>query len=166
MNFIVAVSEDYGIGKDNRLLFKLSKDLQFFKEKTLNKVVVMGRKTYESLPVKPLKNRINIVLTSDENFFEQGVKVVHSYDELFKEIENYNQEDVFLIGGASLYNKLIDRCHKGYVTKIYKKVEADTYIKNIETDKNWKEINSSKPYLQNDLEFEFKEFENLNYKVF
>jgi len=166
MNFIVAVSEDYGIGKDNRLLFKLSKDLQFFKEKTLNKVVVMGRKTYESLPVKPLKNRINIVLTSDENFFEQGVKVVHSYDELFKEIENYNQENVFLIGGANLYNKLIDRCHKGYVTKIYKKVEADTYIKNIETDKNWKEINSSKPYLQNDLEFEFKEFENLNYKVF
>ena len=122
----------------------------------------MGRKTYESLPVKPLKNRINIVLTSDENFFAQGVKVVHSYDELFKEIENYNQEDVFLIGGASLYNKLIDRCHKGYVTKIYKKVEADTYIKNIETDKNWKEINSSKPYLQNDLEFQFKEFENQN----
>lgn len=164
MNFIVAVSEDYGIGKNNHLLFRLSKDLQYFKEKTLNKVVVMGRKTYESLPIKPLKNRINIVLTSDKNFFPNGVIVVHSFEELFEQISQYNPEDVFLIGGATLYNKLIDKCHKGYITKVHKKVEADTYIKNIETDKNWKEISSSETQVENGISFEFKEFENFDIK--
>lgn len=164
MNFIVAVSENYGIGKNNNLLFKLSKDLQYFKEKTLNKVVVMGRKTYESLPFKPLKNRINIVLTTDKTFCPDGVIVVNSYEELFAEIEKYNTDDVFLIGGASLYNKLIDKCHKGYITKIHKQVDADTYIKNIELEKNWKEVCSSETIYENGLSFEFKEFVNQNLK--
>lgn len=164
MNFIVAVSENYAIGKNNNLLFKLSKDLQYFKEKTLNKVVVMGRKTYESLPCKPLKNRTNIVLTTDKNFCPEGVIVVNSYEELFSKIENYNTDDVFLIGGASLYNKLIDKCRKGYITKIHKQVDADTYIKNIELEKNWKEVNSSETVYENGLSFEFKEFVNQNLK--
>ena len=164
MNFIVAVSEDYAIGKDGKMLFDLKQDLKFFKEKTLNKVVVMGRKTYLSIPNAPLKDRINIVLTTDKTFCPQGVKVVYSYTELFKELEKYNTEDVFLIGGAMLYNKLIDRCYKGYITKVHKIVEADTYIENIENKPNWKEINSSEKHYENGLSFEFKEFENLNFK--
>lgn len=165
MNFIVAISEDYGIGKNNCMLFDLKQDLKYFKEKTVNKVVVMGRKTYLSIPNAPLKDRINIVLTTDKTFCPQGVLVVNSYEELFKQIEKYNEEDVFIIGGAMLYNKLIDRCHKGYVTKIYKKVEADTYIKNIEKDKNWKEQSSSELFEENNITFQFKEFENINYKI-
>lgn len=158
MNFIVAVSENYGIGKDNNLLFNIKTDLKYFKEKTLNKVVVMGRKTYESLPFKPLKNRVNIVLTSDNNFYKEGVIVVHSYEELFKEISNYNTEDVFIIGGASLYNKLMDRCYKAYITKVHKTVEADTFIENVENKPNWKEVSSSETLTENGLNFEFKEF--------
>ncbi len=160
MNFIVAVSEDYGIGKNNNMLFDLKQDLKYFKEKTLNKVVVMGRKTFLSIPNAPLKDRINIVLTTDKTFCPQGVIVVNSYEQLFKEIEKYNEDDVFLIGGATLYNNLIDRCRKGYITKIYKKAEADTYIKNIEKDKKWKEKTSSEIIMENDIAFQFKEYEN------
>lgn len=160
MNLIVAVSENYAIGKDNNLLFNIKTDLKYFKEKTVGKVVVMGRKTYESLPVKPLKNRVNIVLTTDKNFVAPDVRVVNSYSELFAEISHYNSDDVFIIGGASLYNKLIDRCYKAYVTKIHKTVDADTFIPNIENKPNWQEISSSQTFNENGLDFEFKEFVN------
>ena len=162
MNFIVAVSENYGIGKDGKMLFDLKTDLKYFKEKTLNKVVVMGKKTFLSISNAPLKNRTNIVLTTDKTFAPLGVIVVHSYEELFNEIKNYNTDDVFLIGGAMLYNKLIDRCYKGYITKIHKTVEADTFIDNVENKENWKETKSSETFFENGLSFEFKEFENQN----
>lgn len=162
MNFIVAVSENYGIGKDGKMLFDLKTDLKYFKEKTLNKVVVMGRKTFLSISNAPLKNRINIVLTTDKSFCQQGVIIVHSYEELFKQIEKYDNEEVFIIGGATLYNKLIDKCYKGYITKIHKTVDADTYIENIEEKPNWKEVKTSETFFENGLSFEFKEFENQN----
>lgn len=88
--------------------------------------------------------------------------VVHSYEELFKQIEKYKPDDVFLIGGATLYNKLIDRCYKGYITKIHKTVEADTFIENVENKTNWKETKTSETFFENGLSFEFKEFENQN----
>ena len=162
MNFIVAVSENYGIGKDGKMLFDLKKDLQYFKEKTLNKVVVMGRKTFLSIPNAPLKNRINIVLTTDKNFYPQGVIVVHSFEELFEKLKEYDTDDVYLIGGATLYNKLIDKCYKGYITKIHQTVEADTFIENVEKKQNWKETRTSETLFENGLSFEFKEFENQN----
>ena len=163
MNFIVAVSENYGIGKEGKLLFNLKKDLKYFKEKTLNKVVVMGRKTFMSIPNAPLKNRTNIVLTTDKTFCPDGVIVVHSFEELFKQIEKYDNNDVFIIGGATLYNKLIDRCYKGYITKIHTTVDADTFIDNLENKSNWKETKTSETYFENGLSFEFKEFENQNF---
>jgi len=107
MNLIVAVTNDYAIGKGNDLLFHLPKDLQYFKEKTINKIVVMGHKTYNSLPKKPLPKRINIVLSSKSNFEGEGVINVHSIEELLKTIKNYNDDDVFICGGASLYNILM-----------------------------------------------------------
>ena len=164
MNFIVAVSENYGIGKDNNLLFNLPTDLKYFKEKTLNKVVVMGRKTFDSLPFKPLKNRVNIVITTDQTFNCEGVIVVNSFEELFKVLDNYNDEDVFVIGGSTIYNKLMERCRLAYITKVHKTVNADTYITNIEEKSNWKEIQTSEVLNENNLDFEFKVFENINIK--
>ena len=164
MNLIVAVSENYGIGKDNKLLFNLPMDLKYFKEKTQNKVVVMGRKTFESLPFKPLKNRVNIVITTDKEFHYEGIVVVNSFEELFEKLKNYNDEDVFLIGGSSIYNKLMERCRLAYITKVHKKVDADTFITNIEKSSNWEEINSSGILNENDLDFEFKIFENQEIK--
>ena len=164
MNLIVAVSENYAIGKDNKLLFNLPTDLKYFKEKTLNKVVVMGRKTFEFLPVKPLKNRVNIVVTTDKAFCWEGVIVVNSFEELFKKLESYNDEDVFIIGGSSIYNKLIERCRLAYVTKVHKTVDADSYITNIENQPNWKEISSSEVLTENNTNFQFKVFENQEIK--
>lgn len=160
MNLIVAVSENYGIGKDNDLLFSLPTDLKYFKEKTLNKVVVMGRRTFDSLPFKPLKNRVNIVVTTDKTFFCDGVIVVHSFEELFEKLKEYNDDDIFLIGGSSIYNKLIEKCRLAYITKVQKTVEADTFLTNIEQKENWKEISSSDVLTENDLNFQFKVFEN------
>jgi len=164
MNLIVAVSENYGIGKDNKLLFNLPMDLKYFKEKTQNKVVVMGRKTFESLPFKPLKNRVNIVITTDKEFHYEGIVVVNSFEELFEKLKDYNDEDVFLIGGSSIYNKLMERCRLAYITKVHKKVDADTFITNLENKPNWEEINSSGILNENGLDFEFKIFENQEIK--
>ncbi len=161
MNFIVAVTNDYAIGKDNNLLFHLPTDLKYFKQTTLNKVVVMGERTYRSLPKRPLPNRINIVLSDNPNFYDDNIIIVNNVDKLFEEIKKYNPDDVFITGGASVYNLLMDYCHKAYITKIDKVVPADTYIKNIEKMSNWKVVSKSEKYSENGLDFEFLIFENM-----
>jgi dihydrofolate reductase len=107
MKLIVAAARDWGIGNKGQLLFNVPEDMEFFKNTTMNKVVVMGRKTLLSLPGgNPLKNRTNIVLTSDVNFKKEGCIIVNSIEALFDEIKNFNSDDVFLIGGGNLYNQL------------------------------------------------------------
>lgn len=165
MNLIVAVAKNYAIGKDNKLLFNLPKDLAFFKEKTLNKVVVMGEKTYFSLPKKPLPNRINIVLSDNLNFVDDRVIIVHSLDELFKELKKYNSDDIFVCGGASIYNLLMDYCKLAFITEVDAIVPADTYINNVEK-KGFVLQNSSEPMEENNLSFTFKTYVNENPKCF
>lgn len=164
MNFIVAVTEDYAIGKGNKLLFHLPADLKYFKEHTLNKVVIMGERTYYSLPKRPLPNRVNIVLSDNPDFNEEGVIIVRSLEQLLEKVKEFDKDEVFVCGGASVYNLLMDYCEKAYITKIYKRVEADTYINNIEKTGNWKEISSSEILEENGLKFSFKVFENLKVK--
>ena len=103
MNLIVAVDKNWAIGKDNKLLVSIPDDMKFFRETTSGKVVVMGRKTLESFPNgKPLKNRVNIVLTRDESYQVKDAIVVHSKEELDKELAKYNSDDIFVIGGESI----------------------------------------------------------------
>jgi len=107
MNLIVAVDEKWGIGCDNDLLASIPGDMQYFKEKTTDGVVVMGRRTLESLPKqRGLPKRVNYVLTSNEDFEAERCIAVHSEEELFKELEQYDPEHVFIIGGESIYRKL------------------------------------------------------------
>lgn len=166
MNFIVAVSNDYAIGKDNDLLFHLPTDLKYFKEKTMGKVVIMGERTYHSLPKRPLPNRVNIVLSNDPNFYDDNIVIVRNVEELFNSIKDYDSDNVFVCGGASVYNLLMDYCEKAYITKIDKTVPADTFINNIEKMDNWVEIESSEIISENDLNFTFKIFKNTDVKVF
>lgn len=166
MNFIVAVTNDYAIGKNNDLLFHLPTDLKYFKQTTMNKVVVMGDKTYFSLPKRPLPNRINIVLSNNPEFSEEGIIIVRNLDELFSELKKYNTEDVFVTGGASVYNLLMDYCSKAYITKINKIVPADTYINNIEKMENWELVSKSETFSENDIEFTFNIFKNKNVKQY
>ena len=111
MNLIVAADKNWGIGAKNDLLYSFKQDMNFFKEMTMDKVVVMGRNTLESFPGgRPLKRRINICLNAEQGFEREGVIVVGSLDELFKKLKNYNNDDVFVIGGASIYRQLLPYC--------------------------------------------------------
>ena len=161
MNLIVAVSLDYAIGKNNKLLFRLPTDMAFFKEKTMGKTVVMGEKTYLSLPKRPLLNRINIVLSDNPNFVAEGAIVVHTLDDLFKELKKYRSEDIFVCGGASIYNLLMNYCDTAYVTKVEKIVDADTYINDIE--EHGFVLKEVSPQIEeNDLTFTFQTYQNPN----
>lgn len=164
MNFIVAVSEDFAIGKDNNLLFNLPNDLKYFKAKTLNKVVIMGDRTYMSLPKRPLPKRTNIVLSKNGIDVEEGVIVVRSLEELFKEIKKYNSNDVFVCGGASVYNLLMDYCELAYITKIEKTVPADTHINNVDKMSNWEVVEESPQEHENGLNYKFVVYKNNNVK--
>lgn len=138
MNFIVVVDKAYGIGRDNGLLTHLTDDLKYFRRTTLNKVVVMGRKTLESLPGgKPFDKRTNIVITTNKDYHTEYAQVVHNFDELFRVLEQYPSEDVFICGGATIYNALYPYCEYGYITKIDATFEADTYLEKIEDKPAW-----------------------------
>lgn len=159
MNLIVAVDKNWAIGKNGGLLFNIKEDMKFFRETTLNKVVVMGRKTLESFPnAKPLKNRINIVLTRDESYSCDGAVVVHSFDEMFDELKKYSDDDVFVIGGAKIYNSLIPYCKNAFVTEIFKEADADTFITDISKLDDWKLADSSCVKEENDIKFVFNKY--------
>ena len=119
MNLIVAVDKNWGIGFENKLLVSIPDDMKFFRETTTGKVVVMGRKTLESFPGgRPLKNRTNIVLTKNKNYKADGAIVVHTIEQLKEELKKYPSEDIYVIGGASIYAALLDDCDVAHVTKI------------------------------------------------
>ncbi|HHZ02741.1 MAG TPA: dihydrofolate reductase [Tissierellia bacterium] len=163
MKLIVAVARDWGIGYKGDLLFRVPLDMEFFRDTTLNKVVVMGRKTLESLPGgRPLKNRTNIVLTRDRNFQREGCIIVHSKEELFEEIKKYKEEDVFLIGGGKLYNDLYPYCSEAYITKFDAILEADTYLHNFDEDKDWLLTYASEVHEHEGLKFTFNTYKNLS----
>ena len=159
MNLIVAVDKNWGIGKDNGLLIRLKGDMQYFREKTLGKVVVMGRSTLESFPGgEPLKNRINVVLTRKEDFEKPGPVVVHDMDALRELANQFQPDDVMIIGGASVYNELMMSCDKLYITKIDKEFEADTFIKNVDELPNFKVFWKSDIQEEDGIKYQFYEY--------
>ena len=160
MNLIVAVDRNWGIGKDNKLLASIPGDMKYFKEHTTGKVVVMGRKTLESMPGrKGLPNRTNYVLTRDKSYHAEGAIVVNSEEELFAEIEKYDADDVYLIGGASMYNKYYKMCDKLYITKMDAELNADAFIVNIDEDKDYVVTSESEPQEENGIKYRFLVYE-------
>ena len=137
MKMIVAVDENWAIGNGNKLLCHIPEDLKYFKKKTEGKVVIMGRKTLESLPGgKPLPNRTNVILTRDMSFEKDGCMVVHSVEEVLSLKEKYSDDELMVTGGASVYRELLPYCDTCYVTKIHERFEADTHIPNLDQDEN------------------------------
>lgn len=161
MKAIVAVDNNWGIGKDNDLLISLPEDMRFFREKTMDKIVIMGRKTLESFPnKKPLPKRINIVLSREDNLQIEGCIVCKSILDAIKYIEeNYGEEkltDTFFIGGESIYKQCLEYCEILYVTKIHENYSADRYFPNLSELKEWEMVFSEKHISQkNNIEFEF-----------
>lgn len=118
MNIIAAVDKNWAIGKNNELLVRIPMDQKFFRETTTGKVVVMGRKTLESFPNGlPLKKRTNIVLTHNPAYQVKDAIVVHSMEELHRELEKYDTNDVYVIGGQKIYEQLLDECDVAHITK-------------------------------------------------
>ena len=159
MNLIVCVDRNWGIGKDGQLLVHLKEDMKYFRDHTMGKVVVMGRSTLESLPNgEPLKGRTNIVLTHKAGFEKEGVIVVHDMEELLEELNNYDPDDIMIIGGASVYNEMMDMCDKLFVTKVEEEFFADTFIRNIDQNPNFKVVWSSEEMEDKGLKFRFFEY--------
>ena len=167
MNFIVAVDQNYAIGYKNQLLFSLKQDLQYFKQTTINKVVIMGDTTFYSLPgSKALKNRTNIVLTLNPDFNEPDTIVAHNFKELAEIIKDYDPDDGFVTGGASVYTQLIPYCKKGYITKIKGSKEADRYLPNLDLMDNWDLVSISPTQEEDGVQFNFCIYENDSPKPF
>ena len=165
MKAIVNVDLNWGIGYKGNLLQRIPEDMKFFKRTTIGKVVVMGRKTYESLPGKePLKDRVNIVLSAKGEFDDDRLIVCRSLDELFCELKKYNEDDVFVIGGESVYSLLLPYCSEAYITKIENSYEADTYFKNLDEDDSWELTSESGTKDYNGIKFKFVKYENRNPK--
>lgn len=159
MNLIVAVDRNWAIGKDNKLLVSIPDDMKFFRETTSGKVVVMGRKTLESFPNgKPLKNRVNIVLTRDNNYQVKDAIVVHSKEELNAELTKYNSDDIFIIGGESIFRMMLDECDRAFVTYVDYAYDADTYFPNLDDNSKWKLAEESEEQTYYDIEFYFRTY--------
>ena len=142
MKAIAAADKNWGIGYKNRLLVSIPSDMKFFRQTTTGKVVVMGRKTLESFPNgMPLKNRTNIVLTSNRNYQVKDAILVHSEEELLEELKKYNSEDIYVIGGESIYRMFLPYCDTALVTKIDHAFQADAYFPDLDAMDDWKKIN-------------------------
>lgn len=165
MNLIAAVDKNWAIGKDGRLLVRIPEDMKLFRGETMGKVVVMGRKTLESFPNgKPLKDRMNIVLTSDENYRQEDVVVCHSVEAVMEELKKYPSEDIYVIGGGKVYKQFLPYCEKALITYVEFAYDADTYFPNLEQAQNWKETACSEEKTYYDLEYFFKTYQNLDVK--
>ena len=138
ISIIVAVAENNVIGKDNQLLWRLSNDLKNFKEITMGHTIIMGRKTFQSLP-KVLPGRKHIVLTRDKSFkvSDEMVEVFYSLDEMLLSLDS--QTEYFVIGGGEIYNILMPYCEKLYLTRVREKFQGDTYFPKIDNSQ-WKKI--------------------------
>jgi len=162
MNLIVAVDKNWAIGKENKLLVSIPQDMKFFRETTMGKVVVMGRKTLESFPGgQPLKKRTNIVITRDKNYSVKDAIVVHSVEEALEELKQYNSEDIYVIGGESIYRQMLPHCDVAHVTKIDHAYEADTYFPNLDEKEEWLVTGVSDEQTYFNLEYEFVRYERV-----
>jgi len=131
INIIVAIGKHYEIGLSNDLLCHIKPDLQYFKKTTKNHIVIMGRKTFLSLPNGPLKNRDNIIITRDNGFSHDGAHIAKSIEESLEIASKLNEngdKKIFVIGGASIYEQFLPLAEKLYITHIFEDFEADVYF--------------------------------------
>ena len=159
MNLIVAVDSNWAIGHKGKLLVSIPEDMQFFRRETTGKVVVMGRKTLESFPNGlPLKNRVNVVITKDKEYNVKDAIICHSIEEALEVLKQYNDEDIYVIGGESIYRQFLPYCSVAHVTKINYSYDADTYFPNLDEMDEWTIEESSDERTYFDLEYEFVKY--------
>ena len=156
MKMIASADRNWGIGYQNELLTRIPSDMKFFRSKTIGNVIVMGRKTLESFPNGlPLKQRTNIVLTSKKDYQVKGAVLVHSVEELLEELKKYQEEEIYVIGGESVYRQLEPYCDTAYITRIDHAFQADTYFPDLDASEEWELTETSEEHTCFDLEYVF-----------
>lgn len=152
MKLIVVVDENWAIGKDGEQLIYLSQDLKHFKSLTMGHPLVLGRKTMATFPGgKPLKGRRNLILSRNTDFAPEGAEVYHDMESLLANAP----EDACVIGGASVYNALADRCDTAYVTKLKASWPADCWFPNLDEKPEWELVEESEELEENGISFRF-----------
>ena len=160
MNLIVNVDSNWAIGYRGKLLVSIPEDMKFFRSETTGKVVVLGRKTLDTFPGgQPLKNRTNIILTRNPNYQVKGAIICHSVEEVLEELKKYNSEDVYIIGGDSIYTEFLPYCDVAHVTRTDHVYDADAWFPNLEEDPAWVLTGESEEKTYFDLEFRFCRYE-------
>lgn len=161
MNAIVNVTTHWGIGKNGKLLVSIPTDLHRFRELTLNKTVVYGRKTLATFPNGlPLAQRENIILTRDRDFHVEDAIICHDLDELKSVLRDRYSENIFVIGGESVYKLLVPHCDKAYVTFNYSELKADKFFPNLNRNENWYVSAIQPTQVEGSTPFRFVEYTN------
>ena len=173
MKLVVAVDKNWAIGNKGGLLAHVRADLKYFQSLTKGNTVILGSKTLETFPNgAPLKNRQNIILSRRADFSPEGATVVRSIDELLELLKEYDTETVFVIGGSTVYDQLLDYCDTAYVTKFDKAFEADAYFKNLDESPEWvldsvgeKQTSNPETDTEPNMEFTFCTYKRKNREV-
>ena len=162
MNMIVAVDSNWAIGNKGQLLISIPADHKMFRNETTGKVVVLGRKTLATFPnSQPLPQRQNIILSSKEDYSVKGAVVVHSIDELLEELKQYPSEDIYIIGGETVYRQMLPYVDTVHVTMIDREYDADAYFPNLDKDDEWKITAESDEQYYFDTTYSFVKYERM-----
>lgn len=160
MNMIAAVDSNWAIGYQGKLLVRIPLDQQLFREMTVGKVIVAGRKTLETFPNGlPLDSRTNIILSKNRNFTVKGAICVYSVEETLYELKKYKSGDIFVIGGESIYRQFLQYCDTAYITKIDYEYSADAYFPRLDMLPEWKMTGQSEEQTYFDVEYYFQKYE-------
>lgn len=165
MNIIAVIDNKWGIGRSNGLLFNIPEDMAFFRETTKGKVVVMGKNTFFSLNQRSLKNRTNIVLSSNLQSTD-NVTIAKDLPSLMKILKQFAGKDIFVIGGAQLYNALLDYCDTAYITKVDADGGAEVFIENLDNLANWQCVDNMACVSQSGYSLTFCTYINKTVKEF
>lgn len=162
MNAIVVVDQNWAIGRGGDLLFSLPTDMKRFRALTLNGTVILGRKTLDSFPGgKPLPKRRNIVITHHTDCDREGIEIVANPDAALELAGDINDENLWVIGGGSIYTALLKRCKRVYLTKVDAEAEApDTFFPNLDKLPGWEVERVSEDIVENGLTFRFMDYVN------
>ena len=157
MNLIACADENWGIGFENHLLVHIPEDMRFFRDMTLGSVVVMGRKTLESLPGgRPLEGRRNLVLTRNPSYQAVGVQTAPGIQALMQELSFCESKNIYVIGGASIYRQMLDFCDTAYITKVARAYQADAFLPNLDVQGGWRLAASSGAQFSPDAGVEYR----------
>ena len=162
MTLIAAVDRNWAIGNKGQLLVRIPGDHRMFRQETLGKVIVYGRKTLETFPMsQPLDRRVNIVMSTNPNYKVNNATVVHSIEELLEVVSAYPSEDVYVIGGESVYRQLLPYCDTAHITKVDYAYEADAYFPNLDNDPEWESTADSDEQTYFDIAYTFVRYNRI-----